>query len=64
MSPNVVISAVFIGQSENFERKCEDLVPNKFHEPLTGISAESLEGLFIEVSQNTLNFSSVKSRGR
>jgi hypothetical protein len=34
MFPIVVVSPFLHGQSENFERKCEDLVSNKFDEPL------------------------------
>jgi hypothetical protein len=64
MSPIVVVSAVFLGRSENFEKKRDDLVSNKFHKPLIVITAEASEGLFIQVLKNALNFSSVKSQGR
>jgi hypothetical protein len=71
MSPNVVVSAFLLDQSENFERKCEDLDFKKFHEPLIVTSesqkvtsAETSEGLAMEDSKIEPNFSSVKSWGR
>jgi hypothetical protein len=41
MSPILVVSAFFLGQSENLGRKCEDLVSNKFHDPIIVFSAEA-----------------------